>query len=44
MLMMQNRGAISEAFTNEIDALKWLDGRQPDQRTPGFLNRARTED
>ena len=30
MLMMQNRGATSEAFTNELDALKWLDSRQPD--------------
>jgi hypothetical protein len=44
MLMMQNRGTISDAFTNEIDALKWLDGRQPDQRTPSFLNRGRSED
>ena len=29
VLMVQNRGATSEVFTNEADALKWLAGRQP---------------
>jgi len=45
MLMMQNRGTASEAFTNELDALKWLDSRLgAAQRTPGFLNRAQPKD
>ena len=45
VLMMQNRGGSGDVFTNEIDALAWLDARLgPSQRAPGFLNRARSED
>lgn len=45
VLMYQNRGGNGEVFTNETDALAWLDARLgPGQRTPSFLNRARSED
>jgi len=45
VLMMQNRGAQGDVFTNETDALAWLDARLgPGQRTPSFLNRTRTEE
>jgi hypothetical protein len=45
VLMMQNRGGQGDVFTNETDALAWLDARLgPGQRTPSFLNRARTEE
>jgi hypothetical protein len=44
MLMMQNRGTSSEAFTNELDALKWLDARQPAARTPEPDDRTHPED
>jgi hypothetical protein len=43
MLMMQNRRIDSEAFTNELDALKWLDARQPATRTPGPSDRPHPE-
>jgi hypothetical protein len=33
MLMMQNRGVTCEVFTNEPEALKWLDARQAATRT-----------
>ena len=36
---MQNRGTTSESFSNELDALKWLDARQPATRTPGPRDR-----
>ena len=45
VLMMQNRGGIGDVFSNEADALVWLDARQgPAQRSPSFLNRGRTEE
>ena len=44
ILMMQNRGIDSEAFTNELDALKWLDARQPETRTPGPRERPHPEE
>ena len=45
VLMYQNRGGNGEVFTNETDALAWLDARLgPGRRTPSFLNRARSED
>ena len=45
VLMMQNRGGTGDVFTNESDALKWLDARVgPGHRTPSFLDRARTEE
>ena len=45
VLMMQNRGGNGDVFTNEADALAWLDARLgPGQRTPSFLNRARPEE
>lgn len=37
MLMMQNRGVTGEVFTNEPEALQWLDARLTVTRTPGFL-------
>ena len=43
MLMMQNRRIDSEAFTNELDALKWLDARQPATRTPSPRDRPHPE-
>ena len=44
VLMMQNRGGTGDVFTNEVDALAWLDARLgPGQRTPSFLNRPRDE-
>ena len=45
VLMYQNRGGNGDVFTNETEALAWLDARLgPGQRTPSFLNRSRTED
>jgi hypothetical protein len=45
VLMMQNRGGTGDVFTNESEALTWLDSRLgPGQRTPSFLNRARPEE
>jgi len=45
VLMMQNRGGSGDVFSNEAEALAWLDARLgPGQRTPSFLNRARPED
>ena len=45
VLMYQNRGGNGEVFTNETDALAWLDARLgPGQRTPSFLNRSRSDD
>lgn len=39
ILMFQNRGGIGDVFTNEADALRWLDTRvappQGPQRSPG---------
>jgi len=44
VLMLQNRGGIGDVFTNEAEALAWLDARLgPGQRTPSFLNRPRDE-
>jgi hypothetical protein len=45
VLMYQNRGGNGDVFTNETEAVAWLDARLgPGQRTPSFLNRSRTED
>ena len=45
VLMYQNRGGNGDVFTNEAEAIAWLDARLgPGQRTPSFLNRSRTED
>jgi len=45
VLMAQNRGVAGDVFSNEIDALAWLDLRQgAAQRTPSFLNRTRIDD
>ena len=45
VLMFQNRGGNGDVFTNEADAIAWLDARLgPGQRTPSFLNRSRPED
>jgi hypothetical protein len=45
VLMYQNRGGSGDVFTNEAEALAWLDARLgPGQRTPSFLNRPRPED
>ena len=42
VLMLQNRGASGDVFTNETEALAWLDARLgPGQRTPSFLDRPR---
>ena len=44
VLMLQNRGGVGDVFTNEAEALAWLDARLgPGQRTPSFLNRSRDE-
>jgi hypothetical protein len=44
VLMMQNRGASGDVFSNETEALAWLDARLgPGQRTPSFLNRSRDD-
>ena len=43
MLMMQNRGTNSETFTNELDALRWLDQRQT-TRTAGAQDRTHSGD
>jgi len=44
VLMMQNRGGHGDVFSNEPEALAWLDARLgPGQRTPSFLNRTRDE-
>ena len=44
-LMYQNRGGNGDVFSNEIDAIAWLDARLgPGKRTPSFLNRSRSED
>jgi hypothetical protein len=34
VVMMQNRGTTNESFLNELDALKWLDARQPTRARP----------
>jgi hypothetical protein len=40
VFMLQNRGATTDVFANEAEALGWLDGRLgPGQRMPGFLKR-----
>jgi len=45
VLMMQNRGGTGDVFSNEAEALAWLDARVgPGQRSPSFLNRDRAED
>ena len=45
VLMAQNRGASGDVFTNEPEALAWLDARTGQGvRTPGFLNRPRAEE
>jgi len=45
VLILQNRGGTGDVFTNEADALEWMDARLgPGQRTPSFLNRGRGED
>jgi hypothetical protein len=44
VLMMQNRGGNGDVFTNEADALAWLDSRLAPNQRPGFANRASTED
>ena len=45
VLMFQNRGGIGDVFSNETEAIAWLDARLgPGQRTPSFLNRSRSED
>ena len=45
VLMVQNRGVTGDVFSNEADALLWLDARLgPGQRTPSFLNRVRFEE
>ena len=45
VLMYQNRGGTGDVFSNETDALAWLDARLgPGRRTPSFLNRTRSED
>ena len=42
VLMLQNRGGSGDVFSNETEALAWLDARLgPGQRTPSFLNRSR---
>jgi hypothetical protein len=42
ILMMQNRGGSGDVFSNEGDALAWLDARRgPGQRAPSRLDRAR---
>jgi hypothetical protein len=42
VLMYQNRGGTGDVFSNEAEALAWLDARLgPGQRTPSFLNRER---
>ena len=44
VLMMQNRGGNGDVFTNENDALAWLDSRlEPGQR-PGFSEPRRSGD
>jgi len=44
VLMMQNRGGSGDVFSNEPEALAWLDSRLgPGQRTPSFLNRSRDD-
>lgn len=44
VLMMQNRGGSGDVFSNESEALAWLDARLgPGQRTPSFLNRSRDD-
>jgi hypothetical protein len=44
VLMMQNRGGSGEVFTNETDALAWLDSRLAPGERPGFAARLRTEE
>ena len=45
VLMFQNRGGNGDVFSNETDAIAWLDARLgPGQRTPSFLNRSRSEE
>jgi|KBSMisStaDraftv2_1062788.scaffolds.fasta_scaffold32256_7 hypothetical protein len=42
VLMLQNRGGSGDVFSNETEALAWLDARLgPGQRTPSFLDRSR---
>jgi hypothetical protein len=43
VLMLQNRGGTGDVFTNETEALAWLDARLgPGQCSPSFLNRSRS--
>ena len=44
VLMMQNRGGNGDVFTNETDALAWLDSRLAPGQRPRFADRARTEE
>ena len=42
VLMLENGGGSGDVFSNETEALAWLDARLgPGQRTPSFLNRSR---
>jgi hypothetical protein len=44
VLMLQNRGGAGDVFSNEPDALAWLDSRLgPGERTPDFPNRSRDQ-
>jgi hypothetical protein len=44
VLMMQNRGGNGDVFTNETDALAWLDSRLAPGQRPGIADRLRQED
>jgi hypothetical protein len=43
--MLQNRGGAGDVFSNEPDALAWLDSRLgPGERTLDVLNRPRDQE
>jgi len=42
VLMMQNRGGNGDVFTNEADALAWLNSRLAPGQRPGISDRPRT--
>lgn len=44
VLMMQNRGGNGDVFTNEADALTWLNSRLAPGERPAFAERARNQD
>lgn len=44
VLMMQNRGGNGDVFTNETDALAWLNSRLAPGQRPRFADRAHTEE